>query len=249
MFYNKRVLFQIKEKTQQHGIKVGSQTLLKDLSVPSISREGELPSKGPLLIISNHPGVFDSLLLFSQIERDDLFFIALSTYGVFGPKVQERLLPLYRVRRLNHKVYEYPLCLQTDEKPIENLKPPEIRLRNRETIRKAADLINNGRAVSIFPTGEAGKSLDGIKWKAGVGFLIKQITHPKTRVVFTSIHGTRNSDLTALMHPIIRKLFYKPRPILIRFSKSKLLHELIDSTHDGKMIARRLEYQYNNYWA
>lgn len=36
-----------------------------------------LPAKGPLLILSNHPGLFDTVSLFSQIERTELKVIAL----------------------------------------------------------------------------------------------------------------------------------------------------------------------------
>lgn len=39
-------------------------------------RAPSLPQEGPLLVISNHPGTYDSLVLASTLQRDDVRFIA-----------------------------------------------------------------------------------------------------------------------------------------------------------------------------
>lgn len=247
MIFNKQLLQQTVQRTKEIGLQKATFELLNKLGVTSITSSGAVPSTGPLLIISNHTGVFDSLLLFSQIDRKDLYFVGLSHYSIFGPKVRERLLPIYRVRKLNHKIYEYPLCLQiTGEKPI-NFTVPEMRLKNQESISRGAKLINGGAAVSIFPTGGGGKPLPGSQWKVGVGYLIKKITNPQTRVVFVCIKGTKMSDITAYLHPFLRKLLFRPRPISIRFSESKLLTDLIDAESDGKTITQKLEKIYNKH--
>ena len=36
----------------------------------------EFPPEGPLLVVSNHPGTYDSLVIASQLQRDDLNFIS-----------------------------------------------------------------------------------------------------------------------------------------------------------------------------
>ncbi|PIY69215.1 hypothetical protein COY90_01990 [Candidatus Roizmanbacteria bacterium CG_4_10_14_0_8_um_filter_39_9] len=248
MIFNKHLLQHTVQRTIEIGLQKATLELLDNLGVTSISKIGNVPEDGPLLIISNHTGVFDSLLLFSQISRADFHFIGLSHYAIFGPKVTERLLPIYRVRKLNHKIYEYPLCLQINGKKPVNLTVAEIRLRNKESIRQGAKLINDGNAVSIFPTGGGGKALNDSHWKAGVGFLVKQITNPLTRVVFVQIKGTRMSDLVAYLHPFIRKLFFRPRLISIYFSEPRLLTDLVDQKDDGKTIARKLEKIYQDAW-
>lgn len=45
--------------------------------VTSVTARGiqESPSKGPLLVVSNHPGTYDSLIVSSQLKRDDLCII------------------------------------------------------------------------------------------------------------------------------------------------------------------------------
>lgn len=247
MIFNTKLLRTLRKSAKKYGLNKAILKLLNDLRVTSISSKGTLPRKGPLLIISNHPGVFDSMLLMSQIERKDIYMIAISTYGIFGSEVQKKLLPIYRVRSLNHKVYEYPLFLQIHGKLPEHLHPDEMKLKNRQTINKAARLINSGKAVSMFPAGSVGKSLNGGKWKAGVGFLIKRISNPKTKVVFATIKGTGNSDLLAYLHPIISRIFFRPKPISIQFSRPRLIGELVRKEDDAKTIATKLEKLYDNH--
>lgn len=156
----------------------------------------------------------------------------------------KRLIPIYRKRQLNHKIYEYPLCLEVTGHWPESLSRQEIMKRNRVSIIRAAELINRGKAVSIFPTGSAGKKLAGSNWKPGIGFLVKQITNQKTKLVFTKISGTRMSDLMAYV-PLLRRLFFKPRPISLRFSRAMRLNRVLDLSLDAKAITRQLEKLYN----
>lgn len=247
MIFNTSLLQRAKKEGVTHGIHAGIFSFFHELGVDSLSHTGEIPATGPVLVISNHLGPFDNLLLLSQISRNDFYFTALSTYYIFGSLVQEKLLPIYRIRTLNHQIYEYPLCLEMSGKPPEPLSVSEVKERNRETISKAAARINEGHAVSIFPTGSAGKSLSGSTWKAGVGFIVKQITNKNTNVVFAHIQGTRGTDLVAYLHPIIRRLFFKPQPISIIFSKPRKLFDIVDGDQDGKAVTRQLENLYSQY--
>jgi 1-acyl-sn-glycerol-3-phosphate acyltransferase len=248
MIFNKQLIQKTIDWSEKYDLRYAVGELWKNLGITSISKKGNLPANGPLIIISNHTGIFDSLLMFSHVERNDLHVVALSTYGIFGSKMKEKLLPIYRVRRLNHKLYEYPLCLQINGKPPENLPEPKIKVKNRKTIGKAAGLVNEGSAISIFPTGSAGKRVKNSNWKAGVGFLVKQITNPQTNVTFACINGTRKSDLVAYLHPFISKILFKPQPISITFSKPQLLRELTNPDEDAKTITRKLEKVYLNLW-
>lgn len=245
MLFNKRLLQNAIQTAESNGVQTALEQLFSELGVRNITRTGEKLPNGPLLIISNHPGVFDSLVLLSHIEREDFHFVALSTYGVFGEKIREKLLPIFRKKQLNHKIYEYPLSLQMTGFIQDELSDVQIKSKNRATISQAAQLINKGKAVSIFPTGSAGKRVKESTWKAGVGFLVKQISHPDTQVVFVNIKGTRKSDLVAYLHPLIRKTFFKPQPITIHFSVPQKLSALVDLAGDGKSIAKKLEVIYN----
>lgn len=248
MFFDTELMKKTIKRAEDKDLTYAINKLFKDIGVFSISQKGNAPKKGPLLIISNHTGIFDSLLILSKINRNDNYFIALSTYEIFGSKIKKKLLPIFRARSINHKIYEYPLCMQVNKKLPIDLSKEEIQLRNRETIRKAASLIDTNCAVSIFPTGSAGKSLKGSSWKVGVGFLVKQITNPYAQVVFVQIQGTRQSDIVAYLHPLLRKLLFKPQPISIRFSEAYLLTQLINKESDAKTITNQLKKLYSDQW-
>lgn len=247
MIFNKQLLHRFREYSKKHGLRAATLETLKKVGVNDISAKGTVPTTGPLLVVSNHTGLFDPALLTSQIKRQDLYTLALSTFGIFGPAVQERLLPIYMPRDLKYLVFEHMLYLQMEGRLAEKLPFSEIGPKNRKTISRAAELINSGKAVTIFPTGSAGKLVDGAKWKPGIGFLIKQIRNPRTQVVFSHIEGTDNSEFFAYFHPVLSKLFFKPRPLSVYFGRPKVLDKLVDKDEDGKTIAAKLENVYHNY--
>ena len=51
-------------------------TLSTYVSQLEISGQENLPAKGPLLVLSNHPGLVDTLILFSSLPRPDLRIVA-----------------------------------------------------------------------------------------------------------------------------------------------------------------------------
>ena len=244
MFFDKSLIKDFQEWSKELDLSLAVAKLLQALGVKDIKVKGNLPKTGPVLIVSNHAGVFDSLVLLSQIGREDFYLVALATYKVFQGALAKRLIPIYRKRQLNHKVYEYPLCLQINGKLPKSYSLEEIRVKNRQSISRAAELINQGKAVSIFPTGSAGKKLVGSCFKPGAGFLIKQITNPKSKLVFAKISGTRMSDLIAYV-PLLRRLFFRSRPIKITFSRPILLSHAVNLSDDAKSITRQLEKLYN----
>ena len=63
--YDRRVGVDGLHEASQH-------TLRKYVSDFEIAGQENLPSKGPLLVLSNHPGLADTLILFSSLPRNDL---------------------------------------------------------------------------------------------------------------------------------------------------------------------------------
>lgn len=244
MFFDKQLLKDFQYWSNELNLSQAVEKLLMELGVKDIKVVGSLPKSGPVLIVSNHTGVFDSLILLSRVKRSDFHWIALATYQIFGGKVAERLIPVYRKRQLNHKIYEYPLCLQVNGKLPKNYSRQEIMSKNRQSISRAVELVNQGKMVSIFPTGGAGKKLAGSGWKPGVGWLIKQINNPKTKIVLAYVQGTKMSDLVAYV-PLLRRLFFRSRPITISFSRSLLLKRAVNLKADAKTITCSLEKLYN----
>ena len=244
--FNFKILKEYRKNAQSLGIHRAASELLASLGISQITTIGKIPKQGPLLIISNHVSVLDSLVLMSRINRDDFHFVALSTYEVYGSETAAKLLPIYRKRQLNHKVYEYPLCLNIQGKMPEQLSIEEIRRRNRQTISHAAKLVNEDKAVSIFPSGSVGKVYQNSKWKIGVGYLVKQITTTDTQVVFAHIKGTKKSDLLAFLHPALSLFLFKPQPLSIHYSQPMMLSSLISKENEPAQIVEQLEKAYSN---
>ena len=116
--------------------------------------------------------------------------------------------------------------------------------KNRNAVQQAAETVSQGCAVSMFPEGVAGKALDNSTWKPGIGFLVKQITDPSTKVVFAHIDGTESKDLYRMLHPALRSLIFSQSHVKVTFADALPLFDLVNQDDDGKVITRTLESVY-----
>lgn len=223
-------------------LRYAAKNLLHNLKVASVKREGEFPLTGPLLIVSNHPGELDMLTLLSVMPRSDFFFVAQSTYYVYGPTLESKLLPVRRKVPLYNRIFEYPLHL-SDHVRREDLSLHQARQKNRLSIQKAADLISKNKAVSIFPMGYVGKPQPGVTWKLGVGYIAKQITHQKTKLVYIHISGDQLGDFLRFVHPKLRK-FFPVQKRVVKVSTPLHLKSLLGKEDNPKEIVKILEKNY-----
>jgi hypothetical protein len=68
-----RIAARVDREVGSSGLSGGARRILPDLSLKATSRGSEnIPLAGPLLVVSNHPGAFDSLAIMSLIPRKDL---------------------------------------------------------------------------------------------------------------------------------------------------------------------------------
>lgn len=144
------------------GLPEGASTTLhqyvKDVRV--FGRENLLPS-GPVLYLSNHPGMMDTLSLFAALRRPDLRIIALRRPFLQAlPNVSRRLIFL-------------------SDDPVERMS----------AVRKASSHLRNAGAVLTFPAGKiepdpdvydgADESLDS--WLDSAGVFLRFA--PETKIV------------------------------------------------------------------
>lgn len=135
-----------------------------------------VPARGPLLVIANHPGLYDALALFAAIAREDLKIIAAERPLLAAlPHVQKRLLAIH------------------DADSIEVGRP-----HNALALRRAVKHLASDGALLHFPAGRiepdpavtpTGPLLH--EWRPGLGSLIRLAlrARPDLRVVCMAVSG------------------------------------------------------------
>lgn len=166
-------------QTGRETLAAAAQTLLKR-TVAGLDVRGQehLPADGPTLFLSNHPGMTDTLCLFTAIARPDLHIIALE---------RPFLQALPNVTR--HLFY------------VSN--DPAMRVR---AVRQGTAHLREGGALLTFPAGKiepdpavypgALQALDG--WTDSAGVFLRFV--PQTRIVPVLVSGVLWEK--AVRHPL-----------------------------------------------
>jgi len=86
------------DEIRSSGLSGGARSVLADLSLkPTVRGAEQVPADGPLLIVSNHPGAYDSLAIMASVPRKDLkvvisdvgftrAFTAAREYYIYAPR-------------------------------------------------------------------------------------------------------------------------------------------------------------------
>lgn len=68
-----RIIARADDEVRSSGLSGGARRLLADLSIAADVRGADtIPESGPLLLVSNHPGAYDSIVIMSCVPRKDL---------------------------------------------------------------------------------------------------------------------------------------------------------------------------------
>jgi hypothetical protein len=143
---------------------------------------GRIPSQGPLLIVSNHPGVYDGLVIASGLPRPDLKIV------VSGNPFIRSLSAT-----ANHLIF---CSLDTFERM--------------KVVRAIVRHLHIGGAVLIFPSGGIDPdpavmpgALDDLDaWSPSLDVILRRV--PSTRVLITSVSGVLHAGWAR--SPIVRML-------------------------------------------
>jgi hypothetical protein len=145
-----------------------------------------VPARGPLLVVANHPGLYDALALFAAIAREDLSVVA-AERPLFRalPNLQQRLLAI------------------------------EPGLGAAVVLRRAVTHLEEGAALLHFPAGRIepdprmaapGEPLL-CDWRAGVDTLVRgaERARPDLRVVPVAVSGVLSGRARALAGALARR--------------------------------------------
>jgi hypothetical protein len=164
----------------ERGLQAGSEWLLKQMTRRlEVAGRENLPADGPALILANHPGMADTIALFTSLPRPDLRVLALARPFLHAlPNVSRQLIYV----------------------PTEGDRMP--------VVRAAARHLREGRAVLTCPAGEIepdpavmpGAVASLQNWSQSIGLLARLV--PQTRVVPVIVSGVVSS--AALRNPLTR---------------------------------------------
>ncbi len=169
------------ESVARFGFPEASRQLLpRFVRNAEIMGQEHIPHDGPVLIISNHPGIIDGLLIASRLHRSDLkivvtgfpFYQALS-------KLKDNFI--FTTNELNDKV---------------------------SAIRQSVRQLQHGGALLIFPRGTlepdpavmAGAETTISKWSPSIELFLRKV--PETRLVTTIVSGLIAPS--SLRNPFVR---------------------------------------------
>lgn len=170
------------------GLSGAARRILPDLSLnPSTRGADEIPVDGPLLVVSNHPGGFDSVAILSCIPRNDL-------------KVLLSDVPFTRAFSAARRWFIFV--------------PPEV-MGSATTLRASIHHLKNGGALLIFPHGDvepdpelSGGAIESIQnWSRSIGIMLREV--PNVRLQAAIISGAQMPMFMA--SPFLKILKTAPR--------------------------------------
>jgi hypothetical protein len=148
---------------EKEGVTAGLRWLLPRFASRVEARGVEnIPQQGPLLVVSNHPGAFDGVVILSQLQRDDIKVIVSDVPFTRGLKAASQYM-----------IYS------TGENMQERMN----------AVRQSIRCLQSGGTLMLFPTGlvdpdpafmpGAELALNG--WSQSLEFFIRKV--PETRIL------------------------------------------------------------------
>lgn len=146
----------------------------------SVQLEAPLPEQGPLLVLSNHPGVIDSLVLASHLHREDLRIVASG------------------VPFLRHLQATSKHLIFSSQDTFERMK----------AVRSIIRHLQNGGTILIFPGGKIepdpafmpGAAEELRNWSPSIELIVRRV--PNVHLVVSAVSGVLHP--TWMKNPFVR---------------------------------------------
>lgn len=232
-----RVVLDYDDGVARLGLKGGAQRILERLQMQlTVSGQEHIPPAGPILILSNHPGLADTVALFAGLPREDIAIVA-------ADRPFLRALPA-TCRRL--------------------IFVPEGNGRL-ETLRAIAAHLRAGKGILTFPAGQIepdpacmpGSAASLENWSESIGFFARMVPgmcilpvvvsgviaaptlrHPLTRLRRTQKDRERLAAALQLLAATYRPQTW-PVHIQVRFT-APIPAEYLSGLADAAAVTRRV---------
>lgn len=188
LFPSPKLIKLANETPSKTDIHSSAQNILQGLGV-QVQLIGTLPrSKNGILFLADHRSSLDLFILYAELTTKKLFFIGGYINHLLGKVWQQQMLPVYFSYRPINEPFD--LIRQFFWQHHENCQNREkAHAYNRETITRAAKLLQQNKHVLLFPGGN--KVQNSHQWAKGVGHLVSQANDPNLQIVFLHLTGSR----------------------------------------------------------
>lgn len=231
-----RALAQFDSRIETSGVSAAAARMLDNLEARWSCLGERPPARGPLLVVANHPGAYDALVLLAALDRDDVAIVA-------SDRTFLRALP--RLRR--HLVF-------VPEAPSGTAMGRAIGLR------RALAHVARGGAVLHFGAGRIEPDpefLDGrteplARWRSGTGALVRGAIRCSGAVVpalVAGVHSPRAKRLLVTrvaerhglttLAPLLQVAVpgYRDVDAIVRFGKPIGVRRLAGESDDARIAA------------
>jgi hypothetical protein len=183
---------------------------------------------GPTVILANHPTSASVLALIAALpKREDIYLFVGSKFFGHNADIDKHLIPAY----INNR------CQPAHAPYADTLPKEEEHRRNIASISQAAEKVNNGGLVLIFPGYPEKK--DGT-WYCGAGHMIKQISNKNAKIELVHIAESPNLGYLRVI-PLLGAILPS---ITFHFAPSLSINDYNNA--DPKHIIRILEKKFKD---
>jgi len=200
----------------------------------------EILGSRPVIVIANHPSFAEIITTVASLEpRDDIYLIGISNFLGIGPNFSKHVIPVYGTNQTASEGYKLPIRIGDALRFGPKVQYENAHERNIRSIRNAAEIVNQGSLIVMFPEGiQSGKDK---KWLNGIGYLVAGIEKRfSTYLIFAYPEGTSNTDYIRLI-PGIRKLLPKTS---VTFSSPRTIKDSLGDITDPRVVTKKIEDEY-----
>ncbi len=228
--------------TRDYGLQAAVANAVKrsESRIRVLNARHDLLMRKPVLLVANHPHSAEVLALIRTLpNRRDIYVVISHKFTRAGRSISSHCIPVYLS---HHHMEGRPVTVPGRIvdfflKP-ETLTPEQEHELNIRSIDEAAQKINRGALVIIFPERRFGKR----RWQPGLGHLLKKLDG-NAQLVLANVSGTSLADYFRLL-PKAGKVLPQ---ISVQFHDPIAVRE-INTRPDARRIVEGLEEYYSG-WA